>query len=163
MPMKNLKIIGIFFLFYLGANLSAQQIKVLDYEAFQPYLQKQTDTTYIINFWATWCIPCVKELPEFEKINSDYKSEKFKMLLISLDFKSQIEKSLIPFINDKNLQAEVIVLSDPNSNVWINKINKSWSGAIPATIIYNKDFYLFHEGSMTKKELEEILNKNLIQ
>lgn len=161
--MKNLKIIGIFFLFYLGANLSAQQIKVLDYEAFQPYLQKQTDTTYIINFWATWCIPCVKELPEFEKINSDYKSEKFKMLLISLDFKSQIEKSLIPFINDKNLQAEVIVLSDPNSNVWINKINKSWSGAIPATIIYNKDFYLFHEGSMTKKELEEILNKNLIQ
>lgn len=74
------------------------------------------------------------------------------MLLVSLDFKSQIEKTLIPFINEKKLQAEVIVLSDPNSNVWNNKINKFWSGAIPATIIYNKDFHFFLEGSMTKKE-----------
>lgn len=159
--MKNLKIIGTFFLFLLGASLCAQQINVVDYEQFKPYLQKQNDTTYVINFWATWCIPCVKELPEFEEVNAEYKSGKFKMILVSLDFKSQIQKSLIPFIKEKNLQAEVIVLSDPNSNVWINKINKSWSGAIPATIIYNKDFYFFHEGSMTKNELKEILNKNI--
>ncbi|PLX04919.1 MAG: hypothetical protein C0595_01455 [Marinilabiliales bacterium] len=159
--MKNLKIIGTFFLFVAGLSLYSQQIKVFNYEEFKPFLEKQTDTTYVINFWATWCIPCVKELPEFEEINAEYKTEKFKMLLVSLDFKSQIQNSLIPFINEKNLQAEVIVLSDPNSNVWINKINKSWSGAIPATIIYNKDFYFFHEGSMTKKDLKKILNKNI--
>jgi len=159
--MKNLKIIGIIFLFFAGLSLHSQQIKVFNYDEFKPYLQKQSDTTYVINFWATWCIPCVKELPEFEEVNAEYKTEKFKMLLVSLDFKSQIQKSLIPFINEKNLEAEVIVLSDPNSNVWINEINKSWSGAIPATIIYNKDFYFFHEGSMTKNDLEEILNKNL--
>lgn len=161
--MKNLKIIGIIFLFFAGLNLYSQQIETFNYDEFKPYLQKQSDTTYVINFWATWCIPCVKELPEFEEVNAEYKTEKFKMLLVSLDFKSQIQKSLIPFINEKSLQAEVIVLSDPNSNVWINEINKSWSGAIPATIIYNKDFYFFHEGSMTKNDLEEILNKNLIR
>ena len=163
MPMKNVKIIGIIFFVALTLNTFSQQIKVVDYKGFEPYIQKDNDTTYIINFWATWCIPCVKELPEFEEVNSEYESEKFKMLLVSLDFKSQIESALIPFIEENNLQAEVILLSDPNSNEWINKINKTWSGAIPATIIYNKNFYYCHEGSMTKTDLEKILTKNLIR
>lgn len=124
-------------------------------------LNKDNDTTYIINFWATWCIPCIKELPDFEAINKTYKNKKFKMLLVSLDFKSQIESSLIPFIDKHKLSAEVIVLSDPNANEWINKVNKDWSGSIPATVIYNKDFYFFHEGNMDYNELNKIITKNL--
>ena len=90
-----------------------------------------------------------------------YKDKKFKMVLVSLDFKSQIENSLIPFIDKHKLSAEVIVLSDPNANEWINKVNNEWSGSIPATIIYNKYFYYFHEGSMDYNELNEIITKNL--
>lgn len=140
-----------------------QEIEIHDFNSFESYLKKDNDTTYIINFWATWCIPCVKELPEFERINQEFRDRKFKMILVSLDFKSQVESALVPFIEKNKIESEVILLSDPNSNEWINKVNKSWSGSIPATIIYNKDFYFFREGSMNFDELKEIITKNIKQ
>ena len=62
---------------------------------------------------------------------------------------------------DKNLQAEVIILSDPNANEWINNVNEKWTGAIPATVIYNKNYYFFHEGNMNYDELDKIINENI--
>ena len=143
--------------------LQAQQIKVVDFNELKPLLEKQNDTTYVINFWATWCIPCVKELPDFIKLNGEMKNQKFKMLLVSLDFKSQINKVLIPYIKKNNVDAEVIVLSDPNANEWINKVNTEWSGALPASIIYNKNYYYFREGSFTYDELKVFVSKNIIK
>lgn len=143
--------------------LQAQQIKVVDFNELKPLLEKQNDTTYVINFWATWCIPCVKELPDFIKLNGEMKNQKFKMLLVSLDFKSQINKVLIPYIKKNNVDAEVIVLSDPNANEWINKVNTKWSGALPASIIYNKNYYYFREGSFTYDELKVFVSKNIIK
>ncbi len=143
--------------------VDAQVIKVVNFEEFQPIIQKNNDTTYVINFWATWCIPCVKELPYFEDINSEFKDRKFKMILVSLDFKSQMESSLIPFIEKKNIESEVILLSDPDANTWISMVNEDWTGSIPATIIYNKDHYSFTEGSLTYNELKETITKYIIE
>ncbi len=139
----------------------AQEVAVHDFDSFKAYLNKQNDTTYVINFWATWCIPCVKELPDFEKANEKYQLQKFKMLLVSLDFKSQIESSVIPFIEKKGMASEVVLLSDPNANEWINQVNPSWTGSIPATVIYNKDSYYFHEGSMTFEELDTLISNTI--
>lgn len=143
--------------------VDAQVIKVVNFEEFQPIIQKNNDTTYVINFWATWCIPCVKELPYFEDINSEFKDRKFKMILVSLDFKSQMESSLIPFIEKKNIESEVILLSDPDANTWISMVNEDWTGSIPATIIYNKDHNSFTEGSLTYNELKETITKYIIE
>ncbi len=150
-----------FLLFF--TKVDAQEIEVLNFDEFQPLLLKNNDTTYVINFWATWCIPCVKELPYFEEVNSEFRAGKFRMILVSLDFKSQIESSLIPFIEKNNIGAEVVVLSDPNTNYWINEVNKNWTGSIPATIIFNKEYYFFMEGSMDYKELKETISKNIIE
>ena len=46
-----------------------REIHVLDFNSFEPHLHLENDTTYIINFWATWCIPCRKEMPAFEQIH----------------------------------------------------------------------------------------------
>ena len=119
--------------------------------------KKQDDQIYVINFWATWCAPCVKELPAFEKLNKEYASKNVSVLLVSLDFPKQIEKKLIPFIARKNLQSKVILLDDINEDVWIKAIDSSWSGAIPATIIYNKDIRKFYEKTFDYKTLEKEL------
>jgi thiol-disulfide isomerase/thioredoxin len=130
------------------------KIKSFNFDGLQPYLNQKNDTVYVINFWATWCVPCVKELPYFEKLNQKYKNGKFKMILVSLDFPKMIESRVIPFIKNKNLQAEVVVLNDPDANTWIEKVAKEWSGAIPATIIYKNDKRKFYEQSFTEEELE---------
>ncbi|WP_246011770.1 TlpA disulfide reductase family protein [Flavobacterium piscinae] len=125
-----------------------------NFEGLQSFLNQKNDTLYVINFWATWCVPCVKELPYFEKLNQKYKNEKFKMILVSLDFPKMIESRVIPFIINKNLQAEIVVLNDPDANSWIEKVAKEWTGAIPATVIYRNDKRKFYEQSFTEEELE---------
>ena len=136
-------------------------LKVLNFEALKPYLEKQDDKTHVINFWATWCKPCVEELPAFEKLHAENKDNNIEVLLVSLDFPNEIETQLIPFIKDNKLDPEVVVLDDPNQNKWINGVDKSWSGAIPATVIYNKKERGFFERSFTYEELNSELQKFL--
>ncbi len=136
-------------------------VKTFDYMHLEPLLHKKDDKTYIINFWATWCKPCVEELPAFEKLNNNYKDKNVEVILVSLDFPDQIEKKVIPFIEKHNLQSKVIVMNDPDQNTWIPKISEKWSGSIPATLIYNKDSREFYEQSFTYDLLLKELNKFL--
>jgi thiol-disulfide isomerase/thioredoxin len=139
------------------------QVKSYDFDSFQSYLKFDDDTTYVINFWATWCLPCVKELPYFEQLHSKYKDKKVKVILVSLDMPKKVESNLIPFIKKKKLQSEVIHLNDPDANTWIEKVDKNWSGSIPATYIYNQKGHAFYERSFTFEDLEKkvltLLNK----
>lgn len=147
-------------LFFLSLIVSGYaQIKVYDFEEFEPLLKQNNDTAYVINFWATWCIPCIKELPAFEKANTEYKSQNFKMILVSLDFGKDVLKRVDDFRNAHQLTAEVILLDDPDSNAWIPKIDKDWSGAIPATIIYRNDKWQFYGYSFTYEELKIEIEK----
>lgn len=133
-------------------------IKSFDFNSFEPYLHQNDETTYVINFWATWCLPCVKELPYFEQLNEKYKGQNVKVILVSLDLPKKVESNLIPFIKKKNLKSEIIHLNDPDANAWIEKVDKSWAGSIPATVIYNKNNRVFAEDSYSSlKELEEEL------
>jgi thiol-disulfide isomerase/thioredoxin len=131
-----------------------KEIPSLNYDQLKPWLNKEDEKTYVVNFWATWCKPCVKELPYFEDVNAKYKSENVEVILVSLDFPKKKESNLIPFVEKKNIQSKVLHLDDTNEQFWINDIAESWSGAIPATLIYNKDKRQFYEQSFSQKELE---------
>ena len=124
-------------------------------------LVQKDDKTYVVNFWATWCKPCIDELPAFEKLFKNYKNQQVELILVSLDFPNQIEKRVIPFIEKNNLKGKVVLMADPDQNIWIPKVSKEWSGAIPATVIYNKNTRKFYEQSFTYKELETALNEIL--
>lgn len=133
---------------------------LLTFEQLKPYLTTQSDSVFIINFWATWCAPCVAELPYFEKLTADLKVKKAKVILVSLDFKSQIQTKLLPFLKKKKLQSEVVVLIENNPNDWIPKVNEDWSGSIPATLIFDKNQRQFYEESFEKYEdLKKILER----
>ena len=136
-------------------------IEIYDYHSLEPLLHKNDNKTYVINFWATWCKPCVEELPSFEKLNKIYKNKNVEVILVSLDFPNQVDKRVIPFINEHNLQSKVILMHDSDQNIWIPKISKKWSGSIPATLIYNKYSRKFYEQSFTYDFLQIELNKIL--
>jgi thiol-disulfide isomerase/thioredoxin len=134
------------------------KVNAYDFSRLEYFLNRKNDTTYVVNFWATWCVPCVQELPHFEKLNTEHKDQKVKVLLVSLDMHKMVESRLIPFIKEKNLQSDVVLLRDPDANSWIDKVDKNWSGAIPATVIYRNDKRNFYEKSFTYAELEKEVN-----
>ncbi len=142
-------------------NNKAIELEVYDFEGLEPLLNKQDDNVYVVNFWATWCAPCVKELPYFETLNQEYQSKNVKVILVSLDFPKQYETKLKPFIKDKNLKSKIVVLNDVDANSWVPKVSEDWTGAIPATVIYNKNKRSFYEKSFNLQELKAEVNKFL--
>jgi thiol-disulfide isomerase/thioredoxin len=137
------------------------KIASYDYNGLKPLLERKDSKTYVVNFWATWCAPCVKELPAFEKLQAAYKSKGVEVILVSLDFPTQVESHLLPFVEKKKLQSKVVLLDDPDQNTWIPKISNDWSGAIPATLIYNEKERSFYEQSFHYKQLEKEVIKFL--
>jgi thiol-disulfide isomerase/thioredoxin len=134
---------------------------VLSFDDFEPHLHYKNDTTYLVNFWASWCNPCVKELPAFERIGKEYSEKKVRVILVSLDFPNQVESRLVPFIEKNGLQSDILVLNDPDANKWINKVDPQWSGSIPATLVYKGENRTFHEGVYSYEELKKIVDRKL--
>ncbi|MDA9057290.1 TlpA family protein disulfide reductase [Flavobacteriaceae bacterium] len=131
-------------------------LEVHDFTGIAPYLELEGSKTYVVNFWATWCAPCVKELPHFEMLQANYK-DSVEVILVSLDFPQQYETKLKPFIQKHNLKSKVVVLDDPDMNSWIPKVDPQWDGAIPVTLIYNASKRLFYSRTFTYNELESEL------
>jgi len=134
---------------------------IYDFDGLAPLLNKEDDKTYIVNFWATWCKPCVAELPDFERTFAEQKKNKVDMILVSLDMPSMWEKRLVPFVKENALQGKVVILDDPKMNDWIPKVDPEWEGGIPATLIYNKNKRIFYPHGFTYDELNRELQKFL--
>lgn len=135
----------------------SQEVKMVDFEGLKPWLEKQTDSVYVVNFWATWCAPCVKEIPAFEELHKQYAGDRVKVLMVNLDFPRHLESRVLPFISRMGMQTHVIMLNDPDANRWIGQVSEAWSGAIPATVVYSRDFNGFYEREFTFEQLEEIV------
>ncbi len=141
------------------AKVLANNIPVYDeFAQLEPLFQQKSDTTYIINFWATWCKPCVEELPYFEKLNAALQGQKAKVILVSLDFPRQLDTKLVPYVEKNQLKSKVIVLVDGDFNSWIDKVSPQWSGSIPVTVIYNAQKRHFYEEQFPSyEELEKLV------
>ncbi len=134
-------------LLYLSVpkTLASQNVIVYDSIAqLEARIRQAGDTTLVVNFWATWCKPCVEELPLFEELHQRYAPFGLKVLLISLDFKSQKDKRLLPFLKTHPLSPEIGLLADPDMDSWIPRIDSLWDGAIPVTLIVQGNKRGFH-------------------
>ncbi len=131
----------------------AQVIPELDFNQFKGWLNKKNDTVYVVNFWATWCRPCVEELPGFTKAASELKEQKVKFIFVSLDFPDQNPGKLTSFVKKHQMEGRTLLLNDPDSNAWIPRVDSGWSGAIPATLIYKGADRSFYERPLSYHEL----------
>ena len=152
------QILSLFITLFLTLSFSCsdksdKNIQVVDFDEFYSKIDLSSDDTYVINFWATWCSPCVKELPYFEFVNKEYADKNVKVILVSLDFPSQIESKLKPYLKKNKIKSNVILLDDSKMNKSVPKVSEKWDGGIPATLIVNSSNYNFFPNSFEKEEL----------
>jgi len=137
--------------------------EVMDFAEFEERIQKDDDTLYIYNFWATWCMPCVKEMPYFEQVHDEYANQKVKLIFVSLDFIDLLSKKLVPFINKREISEDVWLLNERNPNSWIDKVSEKWTGSIPATLFMHapSNYEIFYERSFEYETLKEVVEEAL--
>ncbi len=111
------------------------------------------DTLYIINFWATWCKPCIEELPAFDSLTLLKRNKPVKTILVNLDFKEELEKKVKPFLIKQHVVTECVLLDEVNGNDFINKVSPDWSGAIPSTLFKKGENKKLVEKKMKLAEL----------
>ena len=157
---RSLSIIVILLLFSCNEP-SKDTIEVVDFEGLYNKIDLSDDKTYVLNFWATWCAPCVKELPYFEEVNKQSQDKNTEVILVSLDFPSQIETKLKPYLKKNKIKSKVILLDDSKMNTWVPKVSEEWDGGIPATLIVNSSNYNFYPKPFKKEELFNEINKVL--
>lgn len=138
----------------------AQTVQVITYEQLEKKWKNTSDTVYLFNFWATWCKPCVEELPAFLKLDQELKQQPFKLILVSLDFPQHIDTRVIPFIKKNQIQCEVVILDD-DANQWINKVNPQWDGSIPVTLLIKNNKLEFYDRTFDYQSLLEIVTPKL--
>lgn len=154
------KIILPFVLLLFWANSFAQNIRIIKKSEMLDFLQNTKDKKVrIVNFWASWCAPCVKELPYFKKIAENYASQ-VEVIFISLDFAEDIEKAK-KVLEKKQITWETYLLDETKYDTWINDVHKNWQGAIPVTILISSNKKIFIEGEITYEDLEKKIKQIL--
>jgi len=141
-----------------------QILKTVNFDELKTIINRKDDKLYVVNFWATWCKPCVSELPGFMEVNNMYlNNPHFKMILVTLDMAKDLNTSVKNFINKNNITPDVYLLDDnKRMNEWIPAIHTNWSGAIPATVFYrNGEKLEFVENVIEKEELVKLINRHL--
>lgn len=143
-----------FTIFCLSITVNAQ-VNSVNVSQLHDRFRNNHDTTFIVNFWATWCKPCVEELPVFDSITEKFSGKKVKVLLISLDFKNKVQSALVPFVEKRKLRSEVLWLDEKNYDSIIDRIHSQWTGSLPATIIIEpgNTVVFFKEGTITENEI----------
>lgn len=151
----------IFFAILCAQETFAQTARVIKFNELEKIITTKSDQIQVINFWATWCGPCVKELPLFEKLSAEKRSN-LNITLINLDFVDKLEK-VNSFISRKNMKSTVLLLDEIDYNSWIDRVDESWGGAIPATLVINPKTgqRKFVEKELTSSELEQLISEVL--
>lgn len=138
-------------------------IPTVDINELLSETNNSSDTIYIINFWATWCAPCVAEIPEFNKIKTSYKNHPIRVIMANLDFENLREKNILSFLEKNIVTHPSVLLNTPRGDKWINNVHSEWSGAIPATLTICKGKKNFHEGSLDYLKITKLMDDLFIR
>ena len=151
------KLLGLCWMLLLSATAAtnasvaiAQKAAIVKFSELEKMMSMQNDTTYVFNFFATWCGPCAQELPFFQSFSAHYADKKTRVIFVSLDFKKDFRKHLIPFVKSHNVTNTVLLLDETDYNSWIDKVDSSWNGDLPATLIVNNSS---HKREILHREL----------
>lgn len=160
----------LFFLFALlfvcwFSPVSAQEapekadVQLISLAELQELIRKDDGKTRIINFWATWCRPCVAEMPHFDQVGKAYQDQDLEVIFVSLDFPDNLETRVAPFVERKKIFSKVVLLNEDDAASWMPAIDPGWQGNIPATLIVNpkRGVREFHAKELSREELEELV------
>lgn len=136
------------------------EVSVIRYPQLLDLLREEPgDRVRVVNFWATWCRPCVAEMPFFESLPE--RIPQAEVIFVSFDQAEELESRVIPFLRRHHIRSKVFLLDETDFNAFIDLVDPTWSGAIPATVFVGRTRH-FHEGELAQSRIDEIVQQLLL-
>jgi thiol-disulfide isomerase/thioredoxin len=150
--------IRILFVLLLISFAGSAQPKIVKLAEIEKILKTSSDQIQVVNFWATWCGPCIKEMPLIEKFGQENNDVRVTLVSLDLDLDANPEK-VYKFVERKGIKSTVLILDEQDPNSWIDKIEKEWNGSLPATIVVNTKTgkRVFASKELKEGELEKMI------
>ena len=135
------------------ANVPAIAFSLPDLTGKQRNINEWQGKILIINFWATWCPPCLKEIPEFIKLQNAYSDKDLQFIGIAIDDKQAVEE----YLKTININYPMLISGDEGialSHQLGNIVN-----AVPFTLIVNKQGQIIHRqpGELSNEKIIELI------
>lgn len=146
------------------AKHRVRNVEPIDVKGVEQLIHKREGRILFLNVWATWCKPCVEEFPDLVKLDSAYPDSVVDIVAVSVDYPDEMESKILPFLDRYGVSFKVYVADVKKQEDFINALNPAWSGAVPATFIFDaygkrrafllgqKDFKIF------KTEIDKVLS-----
>jgi thiol-disulfide isomerase/thioredoxin len=143
-------------LLFIALCTSAQQIRSVKVTELEKMI-KESKTPLIVNFWATFCVPCLQEIPHFQELTRKYKPQGVSILFVSLDLQKAYPDSIIKTAGKHNISEPIVWLNETNADYFCPKIDSSWTGGMPSSLFVNNatGFHKFFEEPLSKEQLEK--------
>jgi thiol-disulfide isomerase/thioredoxin len=141
----------------------APPVTAINTEKLIALLKREPPRPLLVNFWATWCDPCRDEFPDLVKIDSDYRPKGLDFIAVSLDDLKDIKTEVPKFLRQMNAHMPAYLLDVADPEETINAVDKQWSGALPATFLYDSQGNLVYKrfGRITSGELRTAIDKQV--
>jgi thiol-disulfide isomerase/thioredoxin len=136
--------------------VSAQDVRSVKITELEKTI-KESKTPLIVNFWATFCVPCLQEIPYFQEIASQYKSNDVSLVFVSLDMKEAYPVKVNNMAKKLNLTYPVVWLNETNADYFCPRIDTTWTGGMPSSLFVNNatGYHKFLEEPLSKEKLEK--------
>ena len=150
-----MKVFSIIVVLFLGIIVNAQEVKSVKVTELAKTIH-ESKSPLIINFWATFCVPCLQEIPYFQELTQQYKSKNVSLIFVSLDLKEAFPAKVSEMAKKLNLSFPVVWLNETNADYFCPKIDTSWSGGMPSSLFVNnaKGYHKFFEDQLSREKLE---------
>ena len=121
-----------------ATGLDQMQIEAIDERGFRQLVMQRNGKALFVNLWATWCEPCKEEFPDIVKLSNEVAPSEMDFVAISLDYPDEVDSKIIPFLRENKITLKVYVADVKDQESFINTVNSVWSGALPATVLYDE-------------------------
>ena len=136
------------------------KVTQIDAVALQNLLKREGENQkpLLVNFWATWCAPCIEEFPDLVKIDNDYKG-KIDFITITLDDVEELNTGVPKFLQRMKAEMPTYLLKTDDEGAAISMVYKDWQGGLPFTIFLDSKGLVVY--NRQGKIVDEVLRKEL--
>ncbi len=139
------------------------ELELVDAEAYHEVIARHRGSLVLVDFWATWCPPCVESFPKLVDLHSKYADRGVAVIGASVDFPGESDR-VKAFLHEHDAYFENLKVVVENTDQFISSVGQRWDGGVPAVFLYDRAGTLrseyFGEGALNEAERDIIILLN---